>query len=208
MKSVRRLFLGAFCCASCVLPFLPQTALGEPEAGSQPVSQGRDGQHDFDFNIGTWKTHVSRLQKPLAGSTTWVEYDGISVVREILNGRASLFELTVDGPAGHLEGAGLRLYNPDSHQWSLNWTSGKSGVLGVPTIGEFKNGRGVFVDQESFNDRVILVRNSFMDITPNSARFEQTFSDDGGQTWETNWVMTFTRLKPADKGSDARSMPH
>jgi hypothetical protein len=193
MKSVGYLFLGAFCYISCVFPLFSQTALGEPEAGSLPVNQKRDGQHDFDFNIGTWKTHISRLQKPLTGSTTWVEYDGISVVREILGGRASLFELTADGPAGHLEGAGLRLYNPQSHQWSLNWTSGKSGVLGVPTIGEFKDGRGVFVDQESFNDRVILVRNSFMDITSNSARFEQTFSDDGGQTWETNWVMTFTR---------------
>jgi hypothetical protein len=199
MKSVRQLFLGAFCYISCVLPLFSQTALAAPEAGSQPVNQKRDGQHDFDFNIGTWKTHVSRLQKPLTGSTTWVEYDGISVVREILSGRASLFELTADGPAGHLEGAGLRLYNPESHQWSLNWTSGKSGVLGVPTIGEFKNGRGVFVDQESFNDRVILVRNSFMDITANSARFEQTFSDDGGETWEANFVMTFTRLKAADK---------
>lgn len=199
MKSVRQLFLGAFCYISCVLPLFSQTALAAPEAGSQPVNQKRDGQHDFDFNIGTWKTHVSRLQKPLTGSTTWVEYDGISVVREILSGRASLFELTADGPAGHLEGAGLRLYNPESHQWSLNWTSGKSGVLGVPTIGEFKNGRGVFVDQESFNDRVILVRNSFMNITANSARFEQTFSDDGGETWEANFVMTFTRLKAADK---------
>jgi hypothetical protein len=199
VKSVRQLFLGAFCYISCVLPLFSQTALAAPEAGSQPVNQKRDGQHDFDFNIGTWKTHVSRLQKPLTGSTTWVEYDGISVVREILSGRASLFELTADGPAGHLEGAGLRLYNPESHQWSLNWTSGKSGVLGVPTIGEFKNGRGVFVDQESFNDRVILVRNSFMDITANSARFEQTFSDDGGATWEANFVMTFTRLKAADK---------
>jgi hypothetical protein len=199
MKSIRQLFLGAFCYISCVLPLFSQTALAAPEAGSQPVNQKRDGQHDFDFNIGTWKTHVSRLQKPLTGSTTWVEDDGISVVREILSGRASLFELTADGPAGHLEGAGLRLYNPESHQWSLNWTSGKSGVLGVPTIGEFKNGRGVFVDQESFNDRVILVRNSFMDITANSARFEQTFSDDGGETWEANFVMTFTRLKAADK---------
>ena len=193
MKSLGHLFFGAFCCISCAYPLSSQTALGEAGAGSRLVNQKRDGQHDFDFNIGTWKTHVSRLQKPLTGSTTWVEYDGISVVREILGGRASLFELTADGPAGHLEGAGLRLFNPQSHQWSLNWTSGKSGVLGVPTIGEFKNGRGVFVDQESFNDRVILVRNSFMDITPNSSRFEQSFSDDGGQSWETNWVMTFTR---------------
>jgi hypothetical protein len=198
MKSVRHLFFGAFCSISCVLPFF-SSAQGKPEAGSERVNQKRDGQHDFDFSIGTWKTHVSRLREPLTGSTRWAEYDGVSVVREILNGHANLFELSADGPAGHLEGVGLRLYNPESHQWSLNWANGKTGILGVPTIGEFKNGRGIFVDQESFNERVILVRNSFMDITPNSARFEQTFSDDGGETWETNWVMTFTRLKPADK---------
>jgi hypothetical protein len=187
-----------------VLPLVPQTALSDAQAGPQRVSQERDGQRDFDFNIGTWKTHVSRLQNPLTGSTAWVEYDGISLVREILSGRGSLFELTADGPAGHLEGVGLRLYNPESRQWSLNWANGKTGVLGVPTIGEFKNARGVFVDQEPFNGRVILVRNSFTDITPNSARFEQTFSDDGGQSWETNWVMTFARLSAADKGRDPR----
>jgi hypothetical protein len=107
MKSVRHLFLGAFCYISCVLPLFSQTALGEPEAVSQRVNPKRDGQHDFDFNIGTWKTHISRLQNPLTGSTTWVEYDGISVVRGILNGHASLFELTADGRAGHLEGVSL-----------------------------------------------------------------------------------------------------
>lgn len=207
MKSVAQVLLGTLCYVSCALTLISPTALSAPRAGSQPVGQKRDGQHDFDFNIGTWKTHVSRLQNPLAGSTTWVEYDGISVVRETLSGRASVFELTADGPAGHLEGVGLRLYNPESHQWSLNWANGRTGILGVPTIGEFKNGRGVFVDQESFNDRAILVRNSFMDITPNSARFEQTFSDDAGQTWETNWVMTFTRLAPADKGREPNTVP-
>ena len=180
-------------------PAFPQTSPVASETAPHHRGPARDGQHDFDFSIGTWKTHISRLQNPLTGSTTWVEYDGISVVREILNGHANLLELTADGPAGHIEGVGLRLYNPQSHQWSLNWANGKTGILGVPTIGEFENGRGVFVDQEPFNDRVILVRNSFMDITPDSARFEQTFSDDEGKTWETNWVMTFKRLKTADK---------
>ena len=208
MQSARHLFLGAFCYVACALPFVSQTALAEPVAGSQPVNQKRDGQHDFDFNLGTWKMHISRLLKPLTGSNTWVEYDGIGVVREILSGHANLFELTADGPSGHIEGVGLRLYNPQSRQWSLNWASGMTGILGAPTIGEFKNGRGVFVDQESFGDRVILVRNSFMDITPDSAHFEQTFSDDGGETWETNWVMTFTRLKPAEKGHDLRGKPN
>lgn len=206
MKSIAHLLGGLFC-VSGVFLFASQPASGAPEARSQGPDQKRDGQHDFDFNVGTWKTHVSRLQKPLTGSTTWVDYDGISVVRRILNGHASLFELAVDGAAGHLEGVGLRLYNPQAHQWSLNWANGKTGILGVPTIGEFKNGRGVFVDQERFEDKVILVRNTFMDITPNSARFEQTFSDDAGQTWETNWVMTFVRMKAVDKGRDLSTLP-
>jgi hypothetical protein len=207
MKSLRRVPWGALFYITFMLPFSPQSAVAGQEAALPRVGQKHDGQRDFDFNIGTWKTHVSRLQNPLTGSTTWVEYDGVSVVRELLHGHASLFELTADGPAGRLEGVGLRLYNPQSRQWSLNWANGKTGVLGVPTIGEFKDGRGVFVDQEPFNDKVILVRNSFMDVTANSARFEQTFSDDGGETWETNWVMTFTRMNPMDKG-DQRGEHH
>jgi len=165
------------------------------KTGSQQAVTERDGQNDFDFNIGTWKTHVSRLVHPLTGSTTWVEYEGISVVRKVWNGRASLFELEVDGPAGHIEGLGLRLYNPQSHQWSLNWANSNDGTMNQPMIGEFKNGRGEFFDQEPFNGRTIFARNGFSKITPDSSRFEQAFSNDGGKTWETNWVMTFTRVK-------------
>ncbi|MDQ6931032.1 MAG: hypothetical protein M3126_10250, partial [Candidatus Eremiobacteraeota bacterium] len=122
------------------------------------------------------------------------EYDGVSIVRPVWGGRASLFELEASGPAGHIEGAGLRLYNPLSHQWSLNWANSTEGTLGVPTIGEFKNGRGVFVDQETYNGRTILVRNAFSNITATSSRFEQAFSGDYGRTWETNWVMTFHKV--------------
>ena len=165
------------------------------KTGSPPAITEQDGQHDFDFNIGTWKTHVSRLLHPLTGSTNWVEYEGISVVRKVWNGRASLFELEVDGPAGHIEGVGLRLYNPQSHQWSLNWANSHDGAMTQPMIGEFKNGRGEFFDQETFNGRTIFARNGFSEITPNSCRFEQAFSGDGGKTWETNWVMTFARVQ-------------
>ena len=112
-----------------------------------------------------------------------------------------MFELEVDGPGGRIEGMGLRLYNPQSHQWSLNWASSRDGTLTQPAIGEFKNGRGEFLDHESFNDRAIFARNSFSDVTPNSSRFEQAFSSDGGKTWETNWVMTFTRAK--DEANEA-----
>jgi hypothetical protein len=155
----------------------------------------REGQHDFDFEIGTWKTHLKRLLHPLTGSTTWVEYDGITVVRKVWNGRANILELEADGPAGHFLGMNLRLYNPESHQWSLNFSNSASGTLSQPTIGEFKNGRGEFYDQEALDGRAILVRFVISDITANFCRFEQAFSDDGGKTWEVNWIATDTRVK-------------
>ena len=93
-----------------------------PETGGSAASQQRDGQHDFDFEFGTWKTHLKRLVRPLTGSTTWVEYDGTTVVRKVWDGRANLVELAVDGPAGHLEALSLRLYDPQSQQWSLNFS--------------------------------------------------------------------------------------
>jgi len=155
----------------------------------------RDGQHDFDFEIGTWKTHLRRLVHPLTGSTSWVEYEGASVVRKVWRGRANVVELVADGPGGHFEGLNLRLYNPESHQWSLNFANSNSGTGSQPTIGEFKNGRGEFFDQETINGRAILVRFVISDITPNSCHFEQAFSEDGGKTWEVNWIATDTRVK-------------
>ena len=101
----------------------------------------------------------------------------------------------MQGPAGHIEGVGLRLYNPQSHQWNLNWTNSSVGMLDGAMIGEFKDGRGLFYSAENFEGRNILVRNGFSDITRESSRFEQAFSADGGRTWETNWIMTQTRQK-------------
>jgi hypothetical protein len=179
---------------------LAQEPLGTSQASAQHVLAARDGQHDFDFEIGTWKSHLSRLLHPLTGSSTWVQYDGTSIVRKIWNGRANLVELDVSGPAGHLEGLSLRLYNPQSHQWSLNFSSSGGGTLSQPTVGEFKDGRGEFFDQESYDGKVILVRFVISDITANSCRFEQAFSNDGGKTWEVNWIATDTRIRgEADK---------
>jgi hypothetical protein len=179
-----------------------QSPDGGSKAGAQHTPTARDGQHDFDFEIGTWKTHLSRLLNPLSGSTTWVEYEGTSVVRKVWNGRANLLELEADGPAGHFEGLSLRLYNPQSHQWSLNFASSRGGTMSQPTIGEFKNGRGEFYDQEMLDSRAILVRFIISDITPKSAHFEQAFSDDGGKTWEVNWIATDTLVK--DESGKAR----
>lgn len=168
-----------------------------PGGSAQTAPAERDGQRDFDFEIGTWKTQLSRLQRPLSGSTTWVKYEGTTVVRKVWDGRANLVELVADGPAGHFEGLSLRLYNPQSRQWSLNFAGGNSGAMSTPVIGAFKDGRGEFYSQETFNGRAIFVRFVISDITPDSCRFEQAFSDDGGKTWEVNWIAVDTRVKDA-----------
>jgi hypothetical protein len=197
-----------FLACSFVVALQPLRSLAQQSAASlstsvQPTPAERDGQHDFDFEIGTWRTHVSRLQHPLTGSNTWVEYEGTSVVRPVWNGHANLVELEADGAGGHIEGLSLRLYNPQSRQWSLNFANSSDGHLSQPSVGEFKNGRGEFFDQETFNGRVILARFVISDNTPNSCRFEQAFSDDGGKTWEVNWIATDTRVKDEPAAQNA-----
>ena len=176
---------------------LPWFALAAALLAAPAVAQSpapRDGQHDFDFEIGRWTTHLSRLQNPLSGSTTWVEYNGTTVVRKVWDGRANLVELTVDGPGGRLEALNLRLYDPQSRQWGLYYASARGGRIGVPSVGEFRNGRGEFYSQEDFNGRTILVRFVITPLTPDSCRFEQSFSDDGGKSWEVNWIAVDTRV--------------
>ena len=194
MPNRNRPLPSALCaCLLAALPAVP--ALAQQTVGAQAATAPRDGQHDFDFEIGTWKTQLKRLVHPLSGSTQWTEYEGITTVRKVWNGRANLVELVADGPAGHFEGLNLRLYDPQSRQWSLNFANAASGTLGQPTIGEFRNGRGEFHDQEAFNGRAILVRFVVLPIDANTVRFEQAFSEDGGRTWETNWIATDTRME-------------
>jgi hypothetical protein len=178
----------------------PLTGFAQPQADASkldpsPATVQRDGQRDFDFEIGTWKTKLSRRLRPLTGSDTWVEYEGTTVVRKVWDGRANLVELDVEGSSGRIEGLSLRLYNPDAKQWSLNFSNSAGGTLSPPVFGEFKNGRGEFYGQDTLNGRAILVRFVISDITRDSCRFEQAFSDDGGKTWEVNWVATDTRVE-------------
>jgi hypothetical protein len=186
---------------ACALGYLSLPGLAFPQASPTAAATGaqaaRDGRHDFDFAFGTWKVHLSRLQHPLSGSTEWIESDGNSVVRKVWDGRANLEELEADGSASPVEGLTLRLYNPLSHQWNLYWASSKDGVVGQAMIGEFKNGSGQFFGQDTFNGRSIMIRQVWSDITPASRHFEQSFSNDGGKTWEPNWIATFTRQEHA-----------
>jgi len=185
-----------------LLALAPAFRVDAAAAATAPSAAGaaveRDGAHDFDFEIGTWKTHLRRLLHPLTGSTAWVEMDGTTVVRQVWGGAANILELVADGAGSHFQGMSLRLYNPDAHQWTLNFSNRNDGTLAQPTVGGFggfKDGHGEFYDQETLRGRAIFVRFVITPVDPDTIRFEQSFSNDGGKTWELNWVATDTRIK-------------
>ena len=170
--------------AICCLP--ASAAAQTPPA---PATQARDGQQDFDFEFGTWTTKVRVLRNPLSrGAPIWVKYQGTSVVRPLLGGKANFVELAVHGPSGSIEGGSLRLYNPLTRQWSINFASLRDGMLTAPVYGAFDGrGRGLFHGQDMLDGRAILVRFGIKQVTRREARFEQAYSADGGVTWEKNW---------------------
>jgi hypothetical protein len=156
-------------------------------------SSQRDGRGDFDFFMGSWKVHHRRLRERLKGSTEWEEFAGTVSARKILGGLGNFDEGTMERTSGPALGTTLRIYNPQSSQWSIYWADSVNGMVPIATVGEFKDGRGEFYDHEPFEGRMIFCRFIWSPITPDSCRWEQAFSADGGATWETNWVMDFTR---------------
>jgi hypothetical protein len=153
-----------------------------------------DGRNDFDFFIGRWKAHSRRLRERLKGSNDWDEFEGVAAIRKVLGGMGNIDEIRLDRELGSLEGLTLRLYNPESRQWSMYWASNTDGILQSPVIGSFAQGRGEFYSQEFFEGRSIFCRFVCSNITGTSCRWEQAFSTDGGKTWETNWIADLTRL--------------
>ena len=196
MNSNRKQWFAALSLTAAVLAS-PGLAWGET-AAAVPAPVLRDGQHDFDFGVGTFKTHIRRLVHPLSGSTTWVDVYGTVTVSKVWGGKAQLEELEAEGPNGHFEGMTLRLYGPDAHQWNLYWANSDDGIVGTPVIGEFKDGVGYFYGQDSYNGRTILVRNVYSGISEDAYHFEQAFSDDGGKTWEPNFTAQLARLSHAE----------
>ena len=176
---LKRLCAMAACCIAIQAP------------GAEP-----DGSHDFDFEAGAWKTRLKRLREPLSGKPpAWVDYEGTSVVHTLLAGRANVIELAVSGPAGRIAGLSLRLYQPQTGQWTLNFANISDGLLTAPMIGAFRNGVGEFYGQDALRGRAVLVHFLIIPVTPDTYRFEQAFSADGGKNWELNWLATDTRVR-------------
>jgi hypothetical protein len=163
----------------------------------KPPPQLHDGTHDFDFLHGTWRIRNRRLRQPLTGSAEWFEYDGSSVERPLWGGRSNIEEYEATLPDGtRVHGLALRLYDPKARRWTIHWSDSRRGTLDPAMYGVFHDGVGVFQSHEEYEGRMILIRFHWRSLGPDEARWEQAFSADGGTTWETNWIMEFTRTEP------------
>lgn len=157
--------------------------------------QIQDGRHDFDFFIGHWKSTQRRLRERLAGSNEWEDITGSTTCWKTLGGLGNVDTGTFDRETGSMNGMTVRLFNPTTQEWSIYWAadSNPTGVLELPQIGKFKDGVGEFYALDTHAGKHIFCRFIWTVHSPDRCRWEQAFSEDGGRTWETNWVMDFVR---------------
>ena len=153
----------------------------------------RDGAGDFDFLHGAWRVHHRQRREGLAGCDEWIEFGGTMEADPILGGLGNFDRNVIDLPGERYEASTLRLFHPDTGQWSLHWIDGRDPKIDPPLYGAFKDGVGTFFGDDSFRGRPIRLRFLWERPTPTTARWTQAFSADGGATWEINWIMEFCR---------------
>jgi len=148
---------------------------------------------EFDFYYGAWKVHNRRLRQRLAGCEEWEEFDATSTAHRLLRGAGNEDEFVTDF-AGGFAAMSFRFLSAKTKQWSIYWVDSRHGVLEPPVIGGFDGNVGIFSGADTFDGRAILVRFTWSRVDTPNPRWEQAFSDDGGLSWETNWIMDFTRI--------------
>jgi MoaF-like len=154
----------------------------------------RASKHDFDFMHGSWTVHNRYLKSRLKGSSEWIEFEARSDVEPLLDGFGQIDRYSAMRDGSRVEGVTLRLFNPATGEWSLHWADTvRPGELLPPMVGRFKGDVGEFFGDEMADGKRVLCRFHWTRTADGLPRWEQAFSDDGGRTWETNWVMTFTR---------------
>ena len=152
---------------------------------------------DFDFLMGRWSVDNRRLTKRLAGAEEWERFEATHAARPLLDGLGNEDEFRTDHDGGMI-GMSFRFFDPVHRRWSIYWAdSRRCGVLDPPVFGAFADGIGIFEGDDVLEGRAIRVRFTWSRVTAWEPRWEQAFSADGGETWETNWIMDFTPAEDA-----------
>lgn len=153
------------------------------------------GAEAFDFFPGEWTVRHRRLNQRLAGCRDWTEFEGRTVVQKTLGGLGNMDDNILDLPEGPYRAMTIRQFDPAAGLWSIWWCDARYPGLDTPMKGAFRDGVGTFLAEEVFENRPIVVRFLWSGISATTARWEQAFSEDGGETWETNWIMDFERVR-------------
>ena len=165
-------------------------------ASVQAAPSVRDGSHDMDFSLGSWRTEVTIIKDPFEKPNEVVHMTGTKVARPIWNGKAVLEEIEASGPSGHWQGANLFLYDPVAGQWSQNYTDSSVGRMdGTPSIGGYRDGNLEFYSNEFVDGRAMLVRGTWKIVSPNLHTYEIARSADGGRSWHTSFIARVTRAQ-------------
>lgn len=195
-RSIRNFVFALVLGATGIAALLAMNTERQVEVKSEPA--GVSTQRDFDFLIGTWHVQHRKLKQRLAHNTEWDTFSGTCETRLVLGGQGDVDDNVLRTPTGTYRAVSLRTFDPQTKKWSIWWVDSRHPHhLDPPVVGTFTNGIGTFTASDTFNGKPIVVRYIWSGITPNSAKWEQAFSDDGGKTWETNWIMEFHRATPA-----------
>ena len=181
--------------ATAALPFL---SIGRPDialaAAPVPRPPGAEG---FDFLAGDWTVRHRKLARRLAGSSEWREFAGTMSSRPLLGGAGNVDDYVLDDPTGAYRAVALRLFDTPSRNWAIWWADPRYSMLALdpPMQGRFEHGEGRFLGESLLEGRSVKVRFHWSEIAADSAHWEQAFSPDGGESWETNWTMQFERRR-------------
>jgi len=154
-----------------------------------------NGSTDFDFLMGRWHVRNERLKGRLCGSTEWEIFDAVAEARPLPAGLGNIDSMVAEAWRPGWTGMTVRLFDRSSSRWSIYWASSDHGIFDPPVVGQFTDGIGVFEGEDQHEGTPVRVRFHWTHDTPDTARWEQAFSPDDGATWETNWIMRFTRAE-------------
>lgn len=179
--------------SSCQIRATERGILLRMNPPSAPTAAPVLGLHDFAFLTGSWRVHHRKLRRRLVGDTGWMVFAGTCRAWEILDGAGNVDDNFLEDPAGPYRAATLRRCDPATGLWSIWWADTRRPGLDPPVHGRFTEGIGTFLGQDTHEGTPVTVRFLWSGITAVHARWEQSFSTDGGGSWESNWVMDFER---------------
>jgi len=160
----------------------------------KPLARIESAPRDWDFLVGSWQVRNRKLKQRFVASTQWEEFDNTITNRTVLGGFGNIGDNVFYAPDRTYCGVSIRAFDSEKHEWLSWWLDSRNpSQIGPPVRGAFKDGSGTLIGDDVFEGKPIKVRSQWSRITPQSARWEQAASLDGGQTWETNWTAELTR---------------